>query len=78
MMATDKYTDPQERRVLARQYLAELDDRQPGSASAVDRDEFLREYAETSTTLGEAYRVCRARKNQREAQLRKQLRHGGK
>ncbi len=78
MMATDKYTDPVSRRALALQYLGELDARDPGTASSVDRSEFLREYAETSTTLDEAFKRCRARKNQHEAELRKKLRHGGK
>lgn len=77
-MTADKYTDPVSRRALGLEYLAELDAREPGTASAVDRSDFLREYAETTTTLDEAFKRCRARKNQREAQLRKQLRHGGK
>jgi len=62
------------RRVLARQYLAELDARDPGRAALVDREEFLREYAEGNDTLEKAWTVCRARKNQREALVRKRLR----
>ena len=76
-MTADKYTDPTERRALALAYLGELDTRDPGSASVVDRSEFLREYADSTTTLEEAFKRCRARKNQREAGLRKTLRHGG-
>ena len=77
MMTADKYTDPESRRALALEYLDEIDTRHPGMASSVDRTEFLREYAETTTTLDEAFKRCRARKNQREAELRKTLRHGG-
>jgi len=80
MTDEDFLRDPERvalRRARAREYLAQLDDRDPGTGAMVDREEFLHEYATGTATLDEVYRVCRAKKNQREALLRKKLRYGG-
>ena len=75
MMSDSEYAESTSRAQRAEEYLAMLELDTPGSTAVVDRAEFLREYGGSVSTLDEAFARCRARKNQREAKLRKKLRH---
>lgn len=61
--------------VRAGEYLAMVEADDPDSLAGFPADEFLREYLDNPCTLDEAFSRTRARKNQREAILRKKLRN---